>query len=644
MTAVAETLEFKSELKQILEIITHSLYSHQEIFLRELISNASDAIDKARFRSLTAPGLFTADTEWKITLVPDAKAGTLRVSDNGIGMTRQEMIENLGTIARSGTKAFLENLKSAAVTNRPELIGQFGVGFYSAFMVADRVTVTSRTAGESEAVTWASDGQGQFTVEPAGKEGRGTDVVLHLKEDKREFLEPFRLRQIVKQYSDFVEHPIVLPALAVTKEDGKKKDESEGEIGKEETLNSQKALWLRSKSEVSAEDYNAFYRQISGDFEDPARVIHKSAEGTLEFKELLFIPSKKPFDMRFGEPKWGPRLYIKRILVMDHCEALLPPYLRFVKGLVDCSDLPLNVSRELLQHNPLLEKIQKNVVKNVLKSLEDLKRESYDAYVTFYRELGSILKEGVARDHANQEAISELLLFESLKTERDAFTTLAEYVEKMPEEQKEIYFLTGENRTQMESAPYLELFKERGWDVLLLTDPIDEFVLPSLLAFKGKPLKAADRSDVLPAAEGKEKEIDAQEVEKFKPLLSKLASLLNEVKEVRLSQRLKESASCLVAAEGDLGANFERLLVRAGRADELSPSKRILELNGAHPAVVALQRLHERSPEDPRIAVYGRLLHEEAVLAEGSRVKDPAFVARLINELLVRDAVADPAP
>ncbi|MEO6325241.1 MAG: molecular chaperone HtpG [Thermoanaerobaculia bacterium] len=610
-----ETLEFKSELRQILDIITHSLYSHQEIFLRELLSNASDAIDKARFQALTTPELLAGDSDWKIVLVADPAAGTLTISDNGIGMSRADVIENLGTIARSGTKDFLANLARQDATNRPELIGQFGVGFYSAFMVADGVTVVSRGAGETEAVKWRSDGQGEFTIEPAERAARGTDVILHLKEDKKEFLEAYRLKQIVKQYSDFVEHPIVLG---------------------DDTLNSMKALWLRPKSEVTQEDYNGFYRQVSGDFEDPAKVIHTSVEGTLEFKELLFIPARSPFDMKFGEPKWGPRLYIRRILVMDHCEALLPPYLRFIRGVVDCADLPLNVSREMLQHNPLLDTIQKNVVKNVLKALGEMKTDEYEKYVTFYRELGSVLKEGVARDRANRDAIADLLLFESLKTERGSLTSLAQYIEKMPEDQKEIYFLTGESRTMVERAPYLEVFKEKGWDVLLLTDPIDEFVLPSLTEYKGKTLKAADRSDSLAGAE--ENAPAKEQEEKFQPLFVKLTGALDGVKEIRLSRRLKESASCLVSDEGAMGANLERLMARAGRADEVGVSERILELNGTHPAVQGLLELYERAPEDARVVSHARLLHEEAVIAEGSRVKDPAELARLINELLVRDA------
>ena len=627
----AETLEFRSELRQVLDIITHSLYTHREVFLRELISNASDAIDKLRYRALSDASLLETDPQWKIRLEVDREAATLTISDNGVGMTLAETVENLGTIAKSGTKAFLESLATADAKTRPELIGQFGVGFYSAFMVADRVTVVSLAAGpDSEAVKWESDGQGAFTVEGASKPTRGTEVTLHLKEDAKEYLDTWRLKQLVRQYSDFVEHPVVMDVE-------RKEPGSDAPPAKlvEETLNSQKALWLKAKAEVTAEDAASFYRQVSGDFEKPAKVIQYGAEGTTEFKVLLFIPAHLPFDMRFGETKVGPRLYVRRVLVMDHCEALLPPWLRFVKGVVDCPDLPLNVSRETVQKNPILERIRKNVVKNVLKALEELKRDEPAAYETFFKELGSVLKEGVARDAEHREALADLLLFESLKTPPGATTTLAGYTEKMTEEQKEIWTLSGESRAALENAPVLEVFKEKGWDVLLLTDPIDEFAIPELREFKGKPLKAADRGEVPEAVKPAG---DVPDEARFRGLFDHLAGSLDGVKEVRLSRRLRESAACLVSPEGEMGANLERLLKRAGHAADAGESKRILELNGSHPAVEALRALHEKAPGDARIGEYGLLLYEEAVLAEGSKVKDPVAMARRINELLVRDS------
>ena len=623
-----EKRAFRSELSQVLNIITHSLYSHKEIFLRELISNASDAIDKVRFNSLQNEHLIEGDRDWKIKLVADKAAGTLTVSDNGIGMNREAVIENLGTIARSGTRAFLDNLKTADAASRPELIGQFGVGFYSAFMVADQVSVVSRAAGEAQAVRWVSDGLGEFTVEDAERPGRGTDVTLHLKADEREFLEPWRLRSIVKQFSDFIEHPVVMDV-----EHG----EGDARTLAEETLNSRKALWLRSKVDVTAEEHNAFYRQIANDFEDPLRVIHYAAEGALEFKALLYIPRKKSFDLQFAEAKVGPKLYINRVQIMDHCEQLLPPYLRFVKGVVDCSDLPLNVSREVIQHSPLLEKIQKSLVKNVLQALEDLKTSDYDSYTAVFAELGGILKEGLARDWDHRTQIADLLLFQSLKTEPGKFTTLAQYAEAMPEGQKEVFYLAGEQRSSLEHAPALEVLRHRGWDVLLLTDPIDEFVFPSLTEYKGKALMAADRFEPELAPEEAQKVEEASGV--FLPLLTALKGQFAALKDVRLSRRLKESAACLVADEGGMGANMERLLQKMGRAGDLGgPAQRILELNPEHPAVQALQRLHQADPADPRVATYGHLLHDQAVLAEGSRLADPSAFAHRINELIAKDA------
>ena len=633
-----ETMEFRSELRQVLHLITHSLYSHREVFLRELISNASDAIDKVRFAALSDEGILEGDHDFRIKLVADETAGTLTVSDNGVGMTRDEAIENLGTIAKSGTRAFLERLSEADPSKRPGLIGQFGVGFYSAFMVADKVSVTTRAAGTGhEAVRWESDGQGTFTIEPAGRPGRGTDVVLHLKADEKDFLKSWRLRQLVKQFSDFVEHPVVMDV------EREEKDES-GKSAKKlvpETLNSQKALWLRPKSGVTKEEYESFYRSVSGDFGDVAKTIHYAAEGTTEFNVLLFVPAKMPMAFRFGEVKVGPRLYVRRVLIMEHCEALLPPWLRFVSGVVDCPDLPLNVSRETVQKNPILERIRKNVVKAVLKALEELKKDEPEAYASFFTELGTVLKEGVARDHDrdHKDALADLLLVESLKTEDGKRTTLADYAAAMPEEQKEIWTLSGESRSQLVASPVLEAFKVKGWDVLLLTDPVDEFAFPALGEYEGKPIKPADRGGLPDVAAAKAPE---EEAAKFTALFEALASRIGDVKEVRLSTRLTESATSLVSEEGEMGANLERLLRNAGAGAEVKDQKRILELNGSHPAVEALRGLFAKSPDDPRVESFGRLLYEQAVIAEGSKLKDPAGFARRVNELLVKGA-ADPA-
>jgi molecular chaperone HtpG len=623
----AETLQFKTELKQILDIIVHSLYSHKEIFLRELISNASDAIDTLRFQSLTRPELSEGDSDWKIRIIPDANAGTLTVSDNGVGMSKADAVENLGTIARSGTKAFLEALRRADAKDRPELIGQFGVGFYSAFMVADKVTVVSRAAGAAaaEGVRWESDGQGEFSVETVNKPTRGTDVTLHLRPDERDFLKEWKIRELVKTYSDFVEHPVTMDVEA--------QDDKETKVV-EETLNARKAIWLRNKSEVTNAEYNEFYKHLTHDFQDPARVIHYAAEGTIEFRALLYVPAHKPYDLVWGDSKRGLHLYIRRVFIMDDCEAMLPPYLRFVRGVVDSPDLPLNVSREMLQQSAPLEKIKSNLTNKVLKSLGEMKNEDADGYAKFFKELGVFLKEGVYHDRANRDQIACLLLVESTKTEPGKFTTLQEYVDRMAPDQKEIYYLVGENRELVETSPHLESFKAGGREVLLFTEPVDEFLVQSLTEFKGKPLKAVDKGELDAAAVAEEQK------ERFRPLLDFMREKLTDVKEVRLSNRLKESAACLVADEWAMGSHMERLLQRMGRGGELPATRRVLELNPDHPAVDAVRRLVEKDKTDPRLEAYCRLLYDEAVVAEGSRVKDPAAFVRRINDLLVKDASA----
>ncbi|HEV3080882.1 MAG TPA: molecular chaperone HtpG, partial [Gemmataceae bacterium] len=465
----AETLQFKTELKQLLHIIVHSLYSHKDIFLRELISNASDAIDTCRFQSLTKPELLEGNADWKIKIQVDEQNGTLTVSDNGIGMSRETIVENLGTIAKSGTQAFLQSLRQADVKERPELIGQFGVGFYSSFMVANKVTVISRTAGyKTEGVKWESAGEGEFTVEPIEKATRGTDVILHLRDEDKEFLKPWRIRELVKKYSDFVEHHIVM--------DVEQEDENKKKTTTEETLNSRKALWLRPKSEITEQEYREFYKHLSHEAVDPAKIIHYSAEGKIEFRALLYIPAHKPMDLMWGDARRGLQLYIQRVFIMDDCKALLPLYLRFIRGVVDSPDLPLNVSREMLQQSAPLEKIRSNLVNKILNTLDEMKKNEHDAYVSFFAELGDLVKEGVVQDWANRGRIADLLLFESTKTEPGKFTSLEQYVAGMKNEQQEIYYLIGESREMLEHSPYVESFKANDQEVLLLTAPIDEFV------------------------------------------------------------------------------------------------------------------------------------------------------------------------
>ena len=624
--AAPERMEFKTELTRLLDLITHSLYTKKEIFLRELVSNAADAIDKVRFEALTRPELLGGDADFKIRITPDESAGTLTVSDNGIGMSRDGIVENLGTIARSGTRQFVERLQAANAKERPELIGQFGVGFYASFMVADRVTVVSRPAGEdARAVKWESDGQGQFTVEAADKPARGTDVILHLSEDAKEFLSGWRLREIVKRYSDFITHPIVL----VTTE---KKDDKE-EPG-EEKLNSGEAIWLRSKAEVKPEEYNAFYKQFTGDSEDPLKTIPLAAEGTMEFRALMYLPARRGMDGLMGpEKKSGLDLYVRRVLIQHESEELSPPWMRFVRGVVDSADLPLNVSRETLQHNPVLTRIKSNLVNRVLKTLEEMKSGESETYLAFFREFGTYLKEGAATDFSNRERLADLLLFESTKTEPGKYTSLVEYVGRMPADQKEIFYLIGETREMIANSPYVESFRTKGQEVLLLTEPVDEYLMSALYKYKDKQFQAADRA----AAESESPELKAQG-EQFKGLLDQLKRKLADVSDVKLSGRLNESAAVLVAEAGGMSAHMERLMQRMGRGEDLPASRRILELNPNHAAVRALKSIYESNADDPRIETYGKLLYDQAVIAEGSRVKDPAAFAKRVNELIVGQA------
>jgi molecular chaperone HtpG len=622
-------MEFKTELKQLLDLIIHSLYTKKEIFLRELISNAADAIDKARFEGLTKPEILEGDTQWKIKLSVDEKAGTLTVSDNGIGMSAGTIVQDLGTIARSGTRAFLRSLQEANAQNRPDLIGQFGVGFYASFMVADKVTVLSKPAGPaSEAVKWESDGQGEFTVQPAQKPARGTDVTLHLRDDAKEFLTPWRLREIVKRYSDFIDHPVVIDV---------EKEKDGAKTVEEETINSRQAIWLRARNQVTPQEFNEFYKQLSRDVDDPLKVIHVAAEGQTEFRALLFIPAHRPMQWMIGLPaKSSVDLYVRRVLITHQCEEVIPPWLRFIVGVVDSSDLPLNVSRETLQHNPLLAKIKSNLINRVLKTLEEMRTGEYETFVKFFHEFGAVLKEGV-QDWSSRDRIADLMLFESSKTEAGKFITLAQYVEAMPAGQKEIYFMIGEARGQMENSPYLEGFKARSQDVLLLTDPVDEFFVASLGKYKDKSLVAVDRGTV----EADQSDSAKADAEKFAGLLNLLKSKLQkEVRDVRLSSRLKQSAAVLVADEHGPSAHMERLMARLGRGEELPPSQRILEVNPAHPLVAALRDLADKDATDPRIENFGRLIYEQAVIAEGSRLPDPAGFAQRLNELMTREITA----
>ncbi len=626
-----EKREFKTEVKQLLDLMIHSLYSHKEVFLRELISNASDAIDRARYESLTNADIQEEDKDWVIRISVDKDKGTLTVSDNGIGMTKDEIVEALGTIARSGTKEFLLALQNKDARNNPELIGQFGVGFYSSFMVADRITVLSRKAGSKDrkGVRWESTGDGSYTVEDIEKKGKGTDVVLHLREEEKQYLDEWEIREVVRRYSDFIEHPIV---MEVEKDVPSALDKTKTvKMKEDETLNSRKALWLRDKSEITAEEYNEFYKHISHDSKEPLRVIHYKAEGTSEFSALLYIPSQAPFNIFYKEYKIGPMLYVKRVQIMEHCEELIPPYLRFVKGVVDSSDLPLNVSREILQKNRQVEIIRTNITKKVLETLAEMKKDEYEDYLKFYRQFGRILKEGLYYDFARKETIADLLLFSSTKTDREKLKTLQDYVDGMKEGQEHIYYMPSENWDEAVKSPYLEAFRAKDYEVLIMLDEIDDMVLNGF-TYKGKTLKSILSGDVaLDKTEPAEKKKTEEQYRKLIDLIKE--QLKDQVKDVRLSGRLKDSACLLVSDEGDLNPQMEKLLKAMGQ--EVPEQKRILEINPDHPLFAAMNGLFEKDGKSPVLAGYIDLLYDQALLLEGSRPKDPAAFAKKLADLMV---------
>lgn len=627
-----EQMEFKTEVKQLLDLMIHSLYSHKEIFLRELISNASDAIDKARYEALTNQAIESGAGEWQIRLTVDKTAGTLTVSDNGIGMTRDEIVQALGTIAHSGTKEFLRTLQERDKQANPELIGQFGVGFYSAFMVADRVTVLTKKAGQpaSQAIRWESVADGSFTVDAAEKTGPGTEVVLHLKEDEKKYLEVWELRNIVTKYSDYIDHPVVME-VERQKPDAFDKDKTVS-VTEDETLNSRKALWLKDKAEITEAEYNEFYKHVSHDFTDPSRTIHYKAEGTSEFTALLFVPSQVPYGIFFKDFKIGPTLYVRRVQIMDHCEELIPPYLRFVKGVVDSSDLPLNVSREILQSNRQIETIRKSLTKKVLDTLAEMKKDEPEKYRSFYKEFGRILKEGIHYDFSRKEQIADLLLFSSTKTENDQLTTFAEYVGNMPAAQEEIYYITGADRAEILKSPYLEAFREKGYEVLIMPDEVDDIIMGSLHEYKGKKLKSVIRGDI---SLDKEKAPETKEAEvSMERLRTAMKDILkDEVKDVRLSGRLRDSACCLVTDEGGMDPNMEKLMKAMGQ--EVPPSLKIFEINPIHPVFDAMNALLGDESKKDLLKEYTDVLYNQALILEGSKPRDPSAFARTVSKLMV---------
>jgi len=640
---MAKTVKkFETEVQQLLDLVIHSLYSNKEIFLRELISNASDAIDKVRFESHSNMDLLEGNADWKIKLHADKEAGTITITDNGIGMNLDEVADNIGTIAKSGTRNFVESLKAQNLSDNPELIGQFGVGFYASFMVADKVVLTTRKAGETQfGCRWESTGDGSYTIEECEKETRGTEIVLHMKDDMKEYLDEWRIRSIIKKYSDYVQYPVVMDVTRsepVKDPDGKI-IEGGGNIDTttEETLNSMKAIWTRSKSDITTEEYEEFYKHISHDYDKPLSTIHYSAEGASEFKAIVYIPSHKPMDLFMRDHKKGVHLYVKRVYITDNCEALLPDYLRFIKGVVDSSDLPLNVSREILQEDVQIKRIQKSLVGKILATLAEMKEKSFEDYLKFYAEFGAVLKEGIHFDHANKEKIQDLLLFESSKSENGKFVSLKEYVARKPEGQQEIYYITGMSRAAVENSPYMEVFRKKDYEVLYMTDPVDEWVVQTVTEYDGKHLKAIDRGDLELDSEEEKKASEAKKEEakkEFGGVISFIQEALKDhVKEVRLSSRLTESACCLVADEMGMNANMEKILKSMNQ--EVPEAKRILELNPDHPILQVMTAMFEKDKENAKLGDYSELLFDQALLTEGTPIKDPLRFTKLVSELMV---------
>ncbi len=626
-----ETLGFQAEVKQLLNLMIHSLYSNKEIFLRELISNASDACDRLRFEALNNAGLYGDDAELRIRIAFDKEARTISIRDNGIGLSRDEAVEHLGTIAKSGTREFFSALTGDQAKDA-HLIGQFGVGFYSSYIVADKVTVVSRRAGvdAGSAIRWESSGEGDFTIESIERAERGTEVTLHLRDEEDEFLSSWKLRQIIRKYSDHITLPIVMK-----KEQWDADKKEQVVTDEDETVNQASALWTRSKSEISDEQYNEFYKHVAHDFENPLTRVHARVEGKQEYTQLLYIPSRAPFDLFDRTARHGIKLYVRRVFIMDDAEQLMPIYLRFVRGVVDSNDLPLNVSREILQQSRDMEAIRGGCVKKVLGMLEGL-ADSEDSgekekYTTFWKEFGRVLKEGVGEDFANKERIAKLLRFASTHADTpEENVSLADYVARMKEGQEKIYFVTAETFTAAKNSPHLEIFRKKGIEVLLLADRVDEWVTGHLTEFAGKSLQSVAKGglDLGALEDAAEKEAAEKAANEYKDLIDKVkTSLGDKVKDVRVTHRLTDSPSCIVADEFDIGGNLQRILKSAGQ--NAPASKPILEINPKHPA---LQRLKY---EETRFDDWANLLLEQATLAEGGTLDDPAGFVRRINDLML---------
>jgi len=631
MEGKVETRQFKTEVQQLMNVIINSLYSHREIFLRELISNASDAIDKLRFRAQTEPELLSNDTELKIKLTPDKENMTLEIADNGVGMTHEEVIENIGTIARSGTADFLASLhtndQQGAVT--PELIGQFGLGFYSAFIVADKVTLITRAADGERGTKWESAGDGSYTIESVDKKSRGTTIILRLKKpenDEQDFTDEWTIRSIVKKHSDFVAYPIVMDVERtepVLDAEGKPDGDKTRKVIREETLNSMKAIWTKDKKEVTEEEHSEFYQHISHDWNPPLAHLHLKLEGTTEYNALLYIPAKIPFDLFTHEQKHGIQLYSRRVFIMENCRELMPQYLAFVKGVVDAPDLNLNVSREILQQDSLVRNIKKNLVKKILDLLAGLEQEKYE---TFYAEFGHIFKAGISQDFDNRDKIASLLRYKTTHSD-GKYSTLADYVSRMKPDQKDIYYITGESLTSLLNSPHLERLKEKDLEVLLMTDPIDEWVIRDLHEFEKKPFKSAEKGDL------ELDTVDDKKKEEFSALFDFIKTSLDEkIKEVKPSTHLKDSVACLSGDAYDMSAYMEKILKASGQ--NVPQTKRVLELNMDHPLLTKIKALYEKDKEAPELKEYTNLLLDMAVISEGGKLDNPSRFSKVMGDLL----------
>jgi len=634
-----KTRKFKTEVQQLLHLIINSLYSNREIFVRELISNASDAIDKAKFKEQTEPELFNDDNDYHIRLTIDKEKNTFQVSDNGIGMTFDEVNDNIGTIAQSGTAAFMEALKNSKKedTLSTDLIGQFGVGFYSSFIVADKVRIDTKAPGEDMGTRWESDGQGSYTIQEIEKETRGTDVLLFLKEleeGDQDFTDEYTIQHIVKKHSDFVTYPVIMnmeksepiPENEIIKDkDGKPIGDTFKKVKKDETLNSRKAIWSKAKDDVTKKEHEEFYKHISHNWDEPLETIHKRFEGVTEYDVLMYLPSKAPMDMFRPERKHGMQLYCKRVFIMDDCKELLPEYLGFVQGVVDAPDLNLNVSREILQEDRLIRNIKKNLVKQIFGVLEGMEKKKYEE---FFNEFGQALKAGIPTDFENKERLAALLRYKTTKS-GDKYISLDEYIENMKDDQKEIYFLTGENLTSLMNSPLLESLKAKDYEVILMVDPIDEWVTQSLPEYKEKKLKSAEKGDL------DLEKVDDDKKNEYSALLSFLKGKLEaKVKDVVVSNRLKDSVSCLSGDDYGMSAYMEKIMKASGQ--KTPDQKRVMEINVDHPVMGKIKELFETDTTNPVLKDYSDLLFDIAVISEGGKLDNPARFSKQLGDLMTK--------